>query len=169
VFDLFSLLLVVCHSTFSIITSLYNTTIDSIAQFDYRNRAHATEDGDYIQDRGYILGQRKGAASSLPIYCAFALALLEQNFAITLDFFETTGSTGLSLLVDGRCHRRRIRIGKGYVTQAFHIYPQALYVHVTLHHTPEDTKGQTQAYYTQQDMAEWEGTYTKAQQSPLDS
>jgi hypothetical protein len=132
--------LIVCHSTFSIITSLYNTTIDSIVQFYYRNRAHATEDGNYIQDRGYILGQRKGAASSLSVYCAFALALLEQNIATTPTYrvLRLAGSTGRSLRLDGRCHRRRIRIRKGYVTQAFHIYPQALFVNVTLHQTPKD-------------------------------
>jgi hypothetical protein len=77
--------------------------------------------------------------STLPVYCAFALALLEQIIAITLDFFETTGSTGLSLLVDGRCHRRRIRIRKGYVTQASHTRNTALRARITPQNTTKHT------------------------------
>ena len=63
----------------SIITSLYTTTIDSTVQFHLKNTEHATEDGEYIQDRGYILGQRKGAVRSLPVYCAIALAVSKIN------------------------------------------------------------------------------------------
>jgi hypothetical protein len=138
----FSLLLLVCHSTFSIITSLYNTTIDFIVQFYYRNTAHATEDGEYIQDRGYILGQRKGAASSLPVYCAFALALLEQNIATTPAYRvpRLAGSTGRSLPLDGCRHWRRIRIRKGYVTQASHTRNTALRARTTPQRTKNKTK-----------------------------
>jgi len=84
-------LFVVCRSTFSIITSLYNTTIDTTVQFYYRIAEHATEDGVYIQDRGYILGQGKGAASSIPVYCAFALAFSNYTSATIPDLFKATG------------------------------------------------------------------------------
>lgn len=117
-----------CHSSLSIIKSHYNTTIDSASQNHYRHTRLGQQDGYFIQDRGYIFGQRKGALSlscspSSTARCSYQFALPPPSSpSLALSH---SSSQDLAYELDSRCYRRWIWIRQRYVKIhcRYHITP----------------------------------------------